>query len=155
MFKLNNFKLSEFSLENLSGVVKPLRALLYIGIDRTPIDFAVLAGVKTIETQRENVKSGASQTMNSKHLDGRAVDLRAYKQGKGTWEPDVYYELLDCLIEIATNVELPIRWGGAWHIPDITKYNGTAEEASREYIELRKSQGREPFVDLPHIEVSW
>ena len=45
-----------------------------------------------------------------------------------------------------------IRWGGAWHIPDITKSLNSMEEEHFAYIALRVAQGRRPFIDGPHFE---
>ena len=43
--------------------------------------------------------------------------------------------------------------GAAWHIDDFGAYEGTAEEAMNEYVDLRRSQGRRPFIDAPHFEI--
>jgi hypothetical protein len=32
-------------------------------------------------------------------------------------------------------------------------WQGTAEEAMMAYIDLRRSQGRRPFIDAPHFEL--
>ena len=53
----------------------------------------------------------------------------------------------------AIELNVPIRWGAAWHIPDIRKYTGTMQEATDEYVKLRISEGRRPFVDSPHFEL--
>ena len=54
----------------------------------------------------------------------------------------------------ARDVGLSIRWGAAWHIDDLTVFSGSAEEAMMSYIDLRRSQGRRPFIDAPHFEIS-
>ena len=72
------FKLSARSRDKLSGVDERMAAVVHSAIHRTKIDFGVICGLRTIEEQRELVKSGASQTMKSKHIDGLAVDLMAY-----------------------------------------------------------------------------
>jgi len=46
-----------------------------------------------------------------------------------------------------------IKWGAAWSEGDIREYAGTAEEAMNAYIDLRRSQGRRPFIDAPHFEM--
>lgn len=148
------YYLSNRSLGNLEGVEAPLVSLIKILIEYTPIDFAVIEGLRTIEKQAEYFKAGKSHTMLSKHLVGRAVDLMAYHAGEGTWDKEHYYTLIDALIPIAHNANIPIRWGGAWHIEDITRYAGSAQEASEEYIKLRESQGRKPFLDFPHVELA-
>jgi peptidoglycan L-alanyl-D-glutamate endopeptidase CwlK len=54
--------------------------------------------------------------------------------------------------EAAVRTDLKFRWGAAWHIEDLRDFEGTAEEAMNEYIDLRRSQGRRPFIDGPHFE---
>jgi hypothetical protein len=53
------------------------------GNPNTKIDFGVICGLRTMEEQRVLVDKGASKTMRSKHLDGKAVDLMAYIGSRG------------------------------------------------------------------------
>ena len=46
-----------------------------------------------------------------------------------------------------------IKWGAAWSEGDIRSYKGKAEDAMNAYIDLRRSQGRRPFMDGPHFEL--
>ncbi len=41
----------------------------------------------------------------------------------------------------------------AWSEGDIRTYEGTAEDAMMAYVDLRRSQGRRPFIDGPHFEL--
>jgi peptidoglycan L-alanyl-D-glutamate endopeptidase CwlK len=147
------FKLSRRSLDNLEGVDESMVAVVKMAIMTSKIDFGVIQGLRTIEQQKELVAKGASQTMKSKHLEGRAVDLMAYINGRGSWELNVYDEVADAMKEAADMLGVKIRWGAAWHIDDIASYEGTMEEAMNEYIDLRRSQGKRPFIDAPHFEL--
>jgi len=91
--------------------------------------------------------------MKSKHLDGLAVDLMAYINGRGSWELNLYDDLADAMKEGADFVGCKVRWGAAWHIDNIGDYEGSMEQAMNEYIDLRRSQGRRPFIDGPHFEL--
>ena len=146
------FKLSERSLGNLKGVDVRLQKVVNHAIGETKIDFGVICGLRTIEEQRELVAKGASQTLKSKHLDGEAVDLMAYIGSRGSWELNLYDDIADAMREGAELVNMPIRWGAAWHINDIRDWKGTMEEAMNEYIGLRLRQGKRPFLDCPHFE---
>ncbi len=73
-----NFRLSQRSLDRLSGVKPQLVAVVRRAIELTTVDFGVTEGLRTIETQRRYVDTGKSQTMDSRHLTGDAVDLVAY-----------------------------------------------------------------------------
>ena len=123
-------------------------------ITKTKIDFGVGEGLRTKKRQRDLVDSGASQTMNSKHLTGEAVDLIAYLGNRVSWEITFYDDIADVMVEAAKEIGVSLRWGAAWHIPDITKYKGTMQEATDEYVALRISEGKRPFIDGPHFELS-
>ena len=80
------FKLSTRSLLRLEGVDERLTAAVHYAISVTKVDFGVTCGLRSIEEQRELVATGASQTMNSKHIGGYAVDLVAYIGPRVSWE---------------------------------------------------------------------
>lgn len=71
----------------------------------TELGFVVTAGelYRTPEQQQIYVKTGRSRTMNSLHLQRRAVDLNFFKDGKLTYDKNVlaplgaYWESLDPL----------------------------------------------------------
>ena len=147
------YKLSTRSQERLMGVEPELKEVVYEAIKVTKIDFGVIEGLRTEEKQKQLVESGASQTMKSKHLEGRAVDLMAYIGGRGSWELNVYDEIADAMKEAAVKVEVAVRWGAAWTVTDIREWEGTMEDAMNSYIDTRRSQGRRPFIDAPHFEL--
>lgn len=147
------FELSKRSIERLDGVDDALVATVEEAIEVTTIDFGVICGLRTIEEQQKLFDSGASQTMQSKHIDGQAVDLMAYVGGRGSWELNVYDDVANAMRIAARSTGVTIRWGAAWHIDDIAEYEGTMEEAMNSYIDLRRSQGRRPFIDAPHFEL--
>ena len=147
------YKLSTKSQERLIGVEPELKEIVYEAIKVTKIDFGVIEGLRTEEKQKQLVESGASQTMKSKHLEGRAVDLMAYIGGRGSWELSVYDEIADAMKEAAIKVDVAVRWGAAWTVTDIREWEGTMEEAMNSYIDTRRGQGRRPFIDAPHFEL--
>jgi len=147
------FKLSQRSLDNLEGVDERLAAVVKQAITTTKIDFGVICGLRTIEMQKKLVAKGASKTMKSKHITGHAVDLMAYVGGRGSWEHNLYDDIGDAMKEAADTLGVQLRWGAAWHINDLRKWDHTMEDAMNSYIDLRRSQGRRPFIDCPHWEV--
>ena len=147
------FKLSGRSQSKLEGVDPQLVEVVEKAITLTKIDFGVIEGLRTEEKQKELVAAGASQTMKSKHLEGLAVDLMAYINGRGSWELNLYDDLADAMADGANVVGCKIRWGAAWQIDDIGSWDGSAEDAMNAYIDLRRSQGRRPFIDGPHFEL--
>lgn len=153
------FKLSKRSLERLEGVSPKLINVVHRAIEITKVDFGVTQGLRTIDQQKEYVRTGKSQTMNSKHLPqfdnyGHAVDVVAYINGDISWELNLYDDIANAFAKAAREQNVSIRWGAAWHIPNIAKWNGTMEAAMMDYIDLRRQQGRRPFIDGPHFELS-
>ena len=147
------FKLSTRSMSRLEGINPDIITVVTEAIKLTKVDFGVTCGMRTVEEQEKLVASGASQTMKSKHLEGRAVDLVAYVGSNITWQLNMYDDLADAMGDAACKLEVPIKWGAAWTIGDIGDFTGTMEEAMNEYVDLRRSQGRRPFIDAPHFEM--
>ncbi len=148
------YTLSSRSLAKLEGVNDSLVKVVKKAIELTKIDFGVIYGMRTQEEQQKLFDAGKSQTMKSKHLTGDAVDLMAYVDGKASWELNLYDDLADAMKWAATESGTKIRWGAAWHIDDISTWDGTMEDAMMAYIDLRRSQGRRPFIDGPHFELN-
>jgi peptidoglycan LD-endopeptidase CwlK len=147
------FSLSSRSLKKLKGVDDTLVEVVKEAINLTKVDFGVTYGLRTLEEQQKLYDSGRSQTMKSKHLDGRAVDLVAYFGSDISWELNVYDDICDAMAEAARRHTLAVKWGAAWSEGDIRLYTGTAEDAMNAYVDLRRSQGRRPFIDAPHFEM--
>ena len=148
------FQLSNRSKERLEGVNAPLAEVVEKAITLTKVDFGVIEGLRSKEKQEELVASGASQTMKSKHLTGDAVDLMAYVNGRACWELNVYDEIADAMKEAAKELGVSIRWGAAWNINNLAEWKDSAEDAMNHYIDERRGQGKRPFIDAPHFELS-
>ena len=154
-----SFKLSKRSMSRLEGVREDLHSTVLKAIQLSRCDFGVSCGVRSIEEQKVLLAKGASQTMASKHLiqdDGysHAVDLICYIDGRVSWELNLYDDIADAMKEAADELDVGIVWGAAWHIKDLRNFEGTMEDAMNEYIDLRRSQGRRPFIDGPHFQLS-
>ena len=148
------FNLSQKSLDRLEGVNDDMVRVVKKAIELTKVDFGVICGLRTVEEQEELVAKGASQTMKSKHIDGLAVDLMAYLGGRASWELNLYDDIADAMKDAAKLEDVPVRWGAAWHINDIAACNMTMEAAMNDYIDRRRAEGRRPFIDGPHFELS-
>src|SRR5688500_15148109 len=87
--------------------------------DAPSLKLFVIEGVRTIERQREYFKSGASHTMNSRHLTGHAVDLGMQADGGMRWEFPLYRRLWeDCMKPAALQHGVDVEWGGEAFGPD-------------------------------------
>ena len=148
------YRLGSRSVSKLEGVNPQMVAVVQHAIKLTKVDFGVTEGLRSVERQKELVAAGKSQTMASKHIEGRAVDLVAYIGSDVAWELNLYDDIADAMKAAAIKLGVPIRWGAAWHVDDIRQWKGTMEDAMNAYIDLRRSQGRRPFIDGPHFELS-
>lgn len=111
---MQQFIFGERSLKNLQGVHPDLIAICKMALDLTLIDFGITEGLRTIEKQKERVRTGKSQTMKSRHLTGHAIDIFAYPTPEGSWNfPD--YELISSAFkQAAKSLGHNIEWGGDW-----------------------------------------
>ena len=107
---------SQRSLTSLNGVHPDLRRVIDRALQDCPLDFAVIEGLRTRKRQEQLVASGASQTMNSRHLTGHAVDLLPLDPvtGKGEFAWPLYDQLGPAVKTAARKEGVPIVWGGDW-----------------------------------------
>jgi peptidoglycan L-alanyl-D-glutamate endopeptidase CwlK len=108
------FKLSARSRSRLIGVHPDLVRVVERAIQLTDVDFAVIEGVRTLAKQREYVASGASQTLNGRHLTGHAVDLAAYVGRELRWDWPLYHKIAAAMKQAAVELSISIVWGGDW-----------------------------------------
>jgi peptidoglycan L-alanyl-D-glutamate endopeptidase CwlK len=152
------YKLGARSLEILQGVHPDLVAVVNLAIQKTESDFTVHDGLRTREEQARMVASGASKTMNSRHLTGHAVDLVPYLNGKLRWEWPLIYPIAEAMRTAGKELGIPLRWGGCWDLI-LTDTTDPAEKLVAEYVERKKAQliakGKKPvvFIDGPHFEL--
>ena len=105
------YRLGQRSLQNLSGVHPDLVSVVKRAIELTEQDFLVLEGVRHWERQKQLVAQGKSQTMNSRHLTGHAVDLAPYPL---SWDWEYFYPIADAMKQAAEELEVDLEWGGDW-----------------------------------------
>jgi len=95
------------------------------------MDVTIIEGLRTKERQEGLVKSGASKTKFSKHIEGKALDLAPYPID---WtNRDGFYYMGGMIRGIAQQLGHNIRYGGDWDSDGDTKDNN--------------------FDDLVHIEI--
>ena len=153
------YKLSSRSLGKLEGVNPVLVDTVKRAIELSKVDFGVIYGVRSLAEQEKLYKAGRSQTMKSRHLiqgDGtsHAVDLMAYDGSNPSWEIVMYDDIADAMKAAAKETGAKIRWGAAWNIDSITDWDRPMQDAMNNYIDVRRSQGRTPFIDGPHFELN-
>jgi len=121
------YKLGQRSRLRLKGVHPDLVKVVEHAINISAVDFTVLEGVRTPERQKLLRDSGASQTLNSRHITGHAVDLCAFVDGEVRWDWPLYHKLAKTIKAAAAAEKVALTWGGDWR----------------------------SFKDGPHWELSW
>lgn len=119
-------------------------------------DFAVHDGIRTREEQAQLVHRGASRLMNSKHLPqadglGHAVDLVPFVNGKLRWEWELIYPIAEAMRKSAEALRVRIRWGGDWQ--ELTGDQTPPHIRVRNYVNKRRANGKDAFIDGPHFEL--
>ena len=147
-----NYALGKKSLKELEGVHSDLVAVVKRAIEISPQDFSVHDGIRTLDEQKELVKSGASKTLNSRHITGHAVDLVPYINGKLRWEWEPIYQIADAMRTAAEELLIQLRWGGSWDIL-LTSTDEPTEDIVSGYVERRRGEGKKAFIDGPHYEL--
>lgn len=129
------YKYSKSSLEKLHTCHPDIQKVLKRAIKR--YDITIIEGVRSLEKQKENVRTGVSQTMDSKHLeqeDGyswacdcalcpinwedrdRFVFLQGYLKGLS----DAMYEAG----EISHRIRCGVDWDGDGNIKEHSLFDG-------------------------------
>ncbi|AGF89337.1 M15 family metallopeptidase [Salmonella enterica] len=111
---MSNFKFSQRSENNLKGVNEDLVKIVRRALQLSPVDFGITEGLRTVERQRQLVAAGKSQTMNSRHISGHAVDVFAYPTSAGSWEWKYYEQIATAFKQAAKELNIPVEWGGDW-----------------------------------------
>ena len=123
------FKLGRRSVERLQGVHPDLVKVVERAIEMSPVDFTVLEGLRSPERQQTLVASGASQTLNSRHITGHAVDLGAWVDNQVDWSWPLYHKIANAMKSAANELGVAIVWGGDWK----TFKDGPHFELDRKY----------------------
>jgi len=96
--------------QDLIDVAKHAHALA----TETALDFRITEGLRTIETQREYFRRGASRTMNSRHLTGHAFDFVPIIAGKPNFKWPAFWPLVKIFERSAYELGVEIECGAHW-----------------------------------------
>lgn len=147
------FVLGKTSEARLVGVQPKLICCVRYAIKRTPIDFGVAEGLRSPERQRALFASGASRKADSDHLDGFAVDLFPYVEGRAQWQAPLCLEVAKVMLRASRDLSVRLVWGGVWDRELGSLDPDRLDEAVDAYA-LRyglSHPGKKPLVDMPHF----
>ncbi|EAX4766232.1 M15 family metallopeptidase [Salmonella enterica] len=112
--------LTRRSEEILKGVHPDLIRVIRLASQLSPVDFIITEGLRTPARQQELVRAGKSQTLNSRHLTGHAVDLAPWVNNTIPWQDwQAFSRVAQAMKQAASALSVPIVWGGDWkHFKD-------------------------------------
>lgn len=102
---------SERSQQHLSEIHPDLYEVVFLARLMSKVPFEITDGRRTIEEQRHYYETGKSQTMNSKHLTGHAVDVVPIPV---TWDKEAFLPIAEAMKKASDILDIPIVWGGDW-----------------------------------------
>lgn len=105
-------KLNARSRKALVGVHPDLVRVVELAAERCSVPVVVTEGRRDQERQAMLVAAGKSQTLNSRHLTGHAVDL-VDADNFGYEVPDME-AIAQAMKDAAAELRVPIVWGGDW-----------------------------------------
>lgn len=124
------FQLSLKDIKRLDGVHPDLVRVFELAAAKSPQQFVVTEGVRSLERQKELFTAGKSKTMRSRHIPdsnacrkGCAGDLAIWEDRDAdkvvdadeiSWKFPLYQALADVVKEAADELGIPIEWGGDW-----------------------------------------
>jgi len=108
------YQLGPRSKQRLKGLHPDLVKVVERAIEITIVDFTVLEGLRSPERQKALVEIGASQTLNSRHITGHAVDLGAWVGDEVRWDWPLYHKIAAAMKDAAKQEGVKIVWGGDW-----------------------------------------
>ena len=86
------------------------------------LKFVVVDNIRSLDEQQILFDNGASSTMDSKHLTGKAVDIVPYLDYSIRYDTGLFKRLAVNFKEAATQLKLTITWGGDWDEPEYQHY---------------------------------
>lgn len=109
-----SYQFSKRSTDRMLSLHPDIVQVMKLAISRSPVDFTVLEGLRTVERQKRLVATGASKTMNSRHLTGHAIDIAPLDNGVVSWDWPLYHKLAPVIKEAAEELGVDLEWGGDW-----------------------------------------
>lgn len=146
------YTLGAKSRAELVGVRPDLVRVIDRAIQITQQDFTVHDGIRTVAEQKRYVAQGVSRTMRSKHLEGLAVDLVPWVDGKPRWWWPAIYQVAAAMQVAARELSVPIRWGVVWD-RTLNDLGLGASALEREGLAYNARHAGSDFPDGPHFEL--
>lgn len=130
------------SEERLKGVNPSLVAVVRRAAQLSSVPFLVIGGLRSKERQAELYAQGRTKpggkvtwTLKSKHIDGLAVDLAPYENGKIDWNTLSKFDAIyRAMMAAGAELGVSLRYGGDWDGDGVLREKG---ETDSPHFELR------------------
>ena len=112
----NDFHFSRRSETHLATLNPALVKVARLALRRSRVDFTIISSRRDRIEQRRLVALGKSQTMDSRHLKGEALDFVPLdpETGKGRFDRALAIEVAAAFMDAGAILRTPVRWGGMW-----------------------------------------
>lgn len=151
----SGFSFGAASLREMQGVDGTLVRVATLALKYSLQDFCVYDGIRTRTEQAQHVRLGTSKTMESKHLDGLALDLVPWINGKPVWDWDGCINVALAMIRAAHELKVAhrITWGGLWD-RKLSDLDWRTVDLPKELADYRARHAGPDFLDGPHFEIT-
>jgi len=134
------YNFSQRSKDKLKGVHPDLVRVMEEAIRTSPIDFAIIQGVRTQAEQNALYEQGRTKpgqivtwTRDSKHIPqkdgyGHAVDFAAFVDGKISWDEKYYPPIIKVILNAAKELGVKVTSGSQWKRVDLPHIQIEVEE---------------------------
>lgn len=103
-----------------------------------------VGGKGTSAQQAEIVARGDSKTMNSRHIDGVAIDLTPYYNGEPVETDEAFNIIQEAMRQGAADLNVEVEWGGNWK-------NFSAGGPDKYHYQISKSYLGSPVVPVVFV----
>jgi peptidoglycan L-alanyl-D-glutamate endopeptidase CwlK len=116
---MSTFRFGLRSQSNLVGVHPDLASVAIKALEYSAVDFSITEGLRSKARQQQLFNERKSMTLNSRHIDGHAIDVAAIIDGQVNWHWAHYEAIAVAFDKASKELSVPVEWGGNWaHFKD-------------------------------------
>ena len=139
---MSKFVFGQRSLDRLNGVNTRLVSVVHRALELSTVDFTVVEGLRSKQRQAQLYAQGRTTagkivtwTLKSKHIDGLAVDLAPFADGKIDWSDSKKFDAIaKAMFKAAAELGVKIRWGKDWNANGIIGERGEVDSPHFELV---------------------
>ena len=139
---MSKFVFGQRSLDRLNGVNTRLVSVVHRALELSTVDFTVVEGLRSKQRQAQLYAQGRTTagkivtwTLKSKHIDGLAVDLAPFADGKIDWSDSKKFDAIaKAMFMAAAELGIKIRWGKDWNANGIIGERGESDSPHFELV---------------------